>query len=119
MVARELELTDSAVRSWVEAARKQSSPTATSQVGLEAENQELRQRIKVVEMERSILKKPASQRAAARRGRARGRASVSLGPRGLIGVAVEVTLEGLPSNPGRWGPRGHRSTRVFYPATMT
>jgi transposase len=54
-VARELELTDSAVRSWVEAARKQSSPTATSQVGLEAENTELRQRIKALELERSIL----------------------------------------------------------------
>jgi transposase len=59
-VARELELTDSAVRSWVEAARKQSSPTATSQVGLEAENKKLRQRIKVLEMERSILKKAAA-----------------------------------------------------------
>jgi transposase-like protein len=59
-VARELELTDSAVRSWVEAARMRSSPTATNQVGLEAENQELRQRIKVLEMERSILKKAAA-----------------------------------------------------------
>ena len=59
-VARELELTDSAVRSWVEAARRQPSPTATNQVGLEAENKELRQRIKVLEMERSILKKAAA-----------------------------------------------------------
>ena len=59
-VARELELTDSAVRSWVEAARKRSSPTAINQVGLEAENKELRQRIKVLEMERSILKKAAA-----------------------------------------------------------
>jgi transposase len=59
-VARELELTDSAVRSWVEAARKRSSPTATNEAGLEAENKELRQRIKVLEMERSILKKAAA-----------------------------------------------------------
>lgn len=59
-VARELELTDSAVRSWVEAARKQSSPSATNQVGLEAENKELRQRVKVLEMERAILKKAAA-----------------------------------------------------------
>ena len=59
-VARELDLTDSAVRSWVEAARKQSSPAAANEADLEAENEELRQRIKVLEMERSILKKAAA-----------------------------------------------------------
>lgn len=59
-VARELDLTDSAVRSWVEAARKRSGPTATNDAGLEAENKELRQRVKVLEMERSILKKAAA-----------------------------------------------------------
>lgn len=47
------------VRNWVAAAHTQASPAATAQVGLEAENQELRKRIRELEMERAILKKAA------------------------------------------------------------
>jgi transposase len=56
-IATELDLPDSVVRSWVAAAQEQASPAATTQAGLEAENQELRKRIRELEMERAILKK--------------------------------------------------------------
>jgi transposase-like protein len=58
-LCRDLDLTESMVRNWVAAAHTQASPTATAQVGLEAENQELRKRIRELEMERAILKKAA------------------------------------------------------------
>ena len=58
-IARDLDLTDSMVRSWVANAQKQPSPTAVAQGDLEAENQELRKRIRELEMERAILKKAA------------------------------------------------------------
>lgn len=58
-VARELDLTDSVVRGWVAAAasskpKRERQPPA---VDHEAENKELRKRIKLLEMEREILKK--------------------------------------------------------------
>jgi transposase-like protein len=59
-IARDLDLTDSMVRSWVANAQKHRSPTAVAQGDLEAENQELRKRIRELEMERAILKKAAA-----------------------------------------------------------
>ena len=56
-IARELDLTDSVVRNWVADAQKKASPTAAAQADLEAENQELRKRVRELEMERAILKK--------------------------------------------------------------
>jgi transposase len=58
-IARDLDLTDSMVRSWVANAQTQASPTAVAQGDLEAENQELRKRIRELEMERAMLKKAA------------------------------------------------------------
>ena len=48
-IARDLDLPDSVVRNWVAAAQKQASPTV-ARAGLEAENQELRKRIRELEM---------------------------------------------------------------------
>jgi transposase len=56
-IARDLDLTESMVRNWVAAAREKTNPTVAAQVDLEAENQELRKRIRELEMEKSILKK--------------------------------------------------------------
>ena len=58
-VARDLDLTVSVVRGWVAAAAR-SKPKRERQpaaVDHEAENKELRKRIKLLEMEREILKK--------------------------------------------------------------
>ena len=60
-IAADLDLTESAVRNWVKAAHEGSaSETVDQQPDLEAENRELRKRIKVLEMEREILKKAAA-----------------------------------------------------------
>src|SRR5262245_10584068 len=60
-IAHDLELTESAVRNWVKAAKESSTKkTESEQPDLEAENRELRKRIKVLEMEREILKKAAA-----------------------------------------------------------
>jgi transposase len=56
-IARDLDLTESVLRNWVAAAQKKASPTAAARADLEAENRELRKRIRELEMERSILKK--------------------------------------------------------------
>ena len=56
-IARELDLTDSAVRDWVTKARQQRSPSEVEKADLEAENRELRKRVRELEMEREILKK--------------------------------------------------------------
>ena len=60
-IAADLDLTESAVRNWVKAAHEgSSSETVDQQPDLEAENPEVRKRIKVLEMEREILKKAAA-----------------------------------------------------------
>lgn len=56
-IARDLDLTDSAVRDWVDKARQQRTPAAAAHAELEAENKQLRKRIRELEMEREILKK--------------------------------------------------------------
>ena len=60
-IATDLDLTESAVRNWVNAAKgNAASETENQQQDLEAENRELRKRVKVLEMEREILKKAAA-----------------------------------------------------------
>jgi transposase len=57
-VARDLDLTVSAVRAWVAASRANAKPQRQpAKVDHEAENKELRKRVKLLEMEREILKK--------------------------------------------------------------
>ena len=56
-IARDLDLTESMVRNWVGAARQKANPTVAAQADLAAENQELRKRVRELEMERAILKK--------------------------------------------------------------
>lgn len=66
-IARELELCESSVRYWMGGTSEKAAPGAPSakasgakastQAELEAENQELRKRVRELEMERSILKK--------------------------------------------------------------
>ena len=60
-LARELDLTETAVRDWVKKAdAKQSNPDAETDRDLEAELRTARKRIKELEMEREILKKAAA-----------------------------------------------------------
>jgi transposase-like protein len=60
-IADDLDLTESAVRNWVKAAQEGSASKAENQQpDLESENRDLRKRIKVLEMEREILKKAAA-----------------------------------------------------------
>jgi transposase-like protein len=60
-IATDLDLTETAVRAWVKAAKESSvSKAENQQPDLEVENRELRKRIKVLEMEREILKKAAA-----------------------------------------------------------
>lgn len=59
-IARELDLTDSAVRNWVAKAGQQRSPAAMAAADLETENKQLRKRVRELEMEREILKKAAA-----------------------------------------------------------
>jgi transposase len=60
-IARELDLTETAVRAWVQKAEGASTTkAATTESELSTENRELRKRIKELEMERAILKKAAA-----------------------------------------------------------
>ena len=60
-IAHDMDLTESAVRNWVKAAKERSeAKTEKPRVDLETENRELRKQIKVLEMEREILKKAAA-----------------------------------------------------------
>jgi len=57
-IARDLDLSISAVRSWVAKSKTKTKPQVkTSEIDYEAENKALRKQIKVLEMEREILKK--------------------------------------------------------------
>jgi transposase len=57
-IARDLDLSISAVRSWVGKSKAKTRPQAKiNEVDYEAENKALRKQIKVLEMEREILKK--------------------------------------------------------------
>jgi len=57
-IARDLDLSISAVRNWVAKTKTKTKPQAkTNEVDYEAENKALRKQIKVLEMEREILKK--------------------------------------------------------------
>lgn len=60
-IASDLDLTETTVRAWVKASKETSvSKIENQQQDFEAENRELRKRIKVLEMEREILKKAAA-----------------------------------------------------------
>lgn len=60
-IARDLDLTVSVVRNWVAKSKANAKPQAqAAENDYEAENKALRKRIKVLEMEREILKKAAA-----------------------------------------------------------
>ena len=59
-IARELDLTDSAVRDWVKAAdARDARATSSAEQDVHAELREAKKRIKELEMEKAILKKAA------------------------------------------------------------
>ena len=60
-IARDLDLTVSVVRSWIAKSKAEAQPVSqTAEADYEAENKALRKRIKILEMEREILKKAAT-----------------------------------------------------------